>query len=635
MGVAPLRQAVGGPPGGLSREAPAGGRDAFIVMAREAQARTEQVEAVLRHQLAEEAARNAQRRFSAVQAEQAEQAELRSRERALAKATLDVTGDLVERAAAIRGEAQQLKTAQDADIQAIRSASAAAKDASGRYWANGAQLANLKLPSESCQELRDHLVSLAAAVPQVRAEAETALNATRGWVELACPYPKAAEAEGAGDKAYADARQVGELLNTLGADARLVADLGARLTECSANAKVFNESIQRIRVSLDEVDGAAERAMAQAAEARGRVETPVSQCATLLRRMDALLAGARATAGDRAGAVVGHQTYLVDLCSQLDATAKSAAAEADAVESAGGEVRANVEVSLRSVTAERGAEPYPVDDLKASIAQATVAVTAMQIEAVQNAGRVIKCLSPEPVPVQPPESPEGGEPKAPDDQGESVPALVVSSTFTTTPAEPSPSSPAVAAQPPPLVGASKVAAATSPLVPAAAQPAADENPITQVYSLADGSTVEGQYRVLAVGREGTVVASVGFRDGSREILSGQPAHDACARLGYYVRVPGIAGWVRSGLAFARDPRAPDVAAAPPPAPPPAAAPPPSDGGSILEGPLNYLACISRAGDEGVWCNDACRGRDDYKACSQRCDDAYDEAMKRCKALEGR
>ena len=121
MGVAPLRQAVGGPPGGLSREAPAGGRDTVIVMAREAQARTEQVEAVLRHQLAEEAARNAQRRFSAVQAEQAEQADACDPRRARSpRGLLDVTGDLVQRAAAIRGEADALKTAQDGAIQAIK-----------------------------------------------------------------------------------------------------------------------------------------------------------------------------------------------------------------------------------------------------------------------------------------------------------------------------------------------------------------------------------------------------------------------------------------------------------------------------------------------------------------------------------
>ena len=209
--------------------------------------------------------------------------------------------------------------------------------------------------------MKAHLDDVAASVPQLRAEAETALNSTENLVRLACRDKKPVEQGEWGDKAYGEARKVGELLNAVNAQARRVPDLETRFTECSAKVKAFNEGVRLVRVSLDEVDGIAERAMAQAADARGRLGTPVSQCATLLRRMDALMGGAAPTAGDRASAVLGHRTYLADMCSQLDATAKTAATEADAVESRGRGIRTNVTGSLRFMKDECVVEPYPTE----------------------------------------------------------------------------------------------------------------------------------------------------------------------------------------------------------------------------------------------------------------------------------
>ncbi|PWB71136.1 MAG: hypothetical protein C3F15_13000, partial [Holophagae bacterium] len=629
MDVARLREAVGGPGGGARSGVSVSGGDAIVAMVAQAQAEAERVEAVLKRQLAEEAARNAQRRFSAVQAEQAEQAELRAREHELDRATLDVTGDLVQRAAAIRGEAEALKTAQDADIQAIRSAAASLEAADARYQKTNPS--GVRTLCDSCLAVRGQLEGIATAVPQARQEAEAAMLSTRTLVEEACREPKTDGASEGSDAAYAHARRVGELLNAVNAQARLVPDLEARFRACAAEVDGLNQRISAALAALDEADGVAQRATADAAAARDRVGTPVAECGALLRRMDALTGGAAATAGDRANAVIGHRTFLVDVCSQLEANATTGAAEADAVATRAREIQVRIESQrLFGTDAECVIEPFPTEELTASTSQAAAALIGINAETGRNAGRVIKCLSPESAPVELPENSEGSEPKAPDNEGESVPALVVSSTFTTTPAEPPAAAPAGGAQPPALVRASKPGAA-APL-PTPARPGADENPVTQVYSLADGSTVQGQYRVLAPGREGTVVASVGFRDGSRKILSGQSAFDACVGLGYYVRVPGIAGWARSGLAFAKDPRAPDIAAAPPPAEPQPSAPPPSDGGSILEGPANYLGCITVVDAQAEACHDACVEREGGRECGQACDERYQEGKQRCDAL---
>jgi RHS repeat-associated protein len=112
---------------------------------------------------------------------------------------------------------------------------------------------------------------------------------------------------------------------------------------------------------------------------------------------------------------------------------------------------------------------------------------------------------------------------------------------------------------PPLVAASTTGPVTPVTTPPEGQPKpqpAKPKVVVAVYFLTDDSIsrqVGGrEYRMLQT--EPSVNASVRYSDGTEEIISGQEAFNACLRLGYYVRVSGLSNWVRSGMAFAVQPK---------------------------------------------------------------------------------
>ncbi len=302
------------------------------------------------------------------------------------------------------------------------------------------------------------------------------------------------------------------------------------------------------------------RAQALAGDAPSRVETfrtaqaqYVSLRAALVARVDkigSLLPGDDAPAALRQQAQQA-QTALGRIadsvralpesleCDMPDMVSPRLAAEAyySAVQEAISDLGATSCLSLESADG-------LVENLNTALGAADSALLEAQpiLQAAVDCAARASGAAPRGGPSQPPAAevkpPAGQTPVTPTPPAGSEPPPLVRGSTTGTPG--------VTTQTPPLVGASKPA-------PSPAPPAAEENPIARVYALVDGSSVQGQYRVLAEGREGTVTASVGYRDGTRQVISGKTAFDACLRLGYYVRAPGIRGWVRSGMAYAVQP----------------------------------------------------------------------------------